>query len=126
MAANAFVDALGQRQRPGAYGQLRPAGAPGDQGNLSPVIGPAFLVHGAVNTISGKRSMHGAQRFQHPLPGQPADGTQRGNGIADPQAAFRLMGMLRFRQTIGGQAVAVEIAVQPQRAAGFLAGTNLG
>ena len=34
--------------------------------------------------------------------------------------------MLRFRQTIGGQAVAVEIAVQSQRAAGFFTGTNLG
>ena len=126
VTAHALPGAQGKRERPGAYGQLRPAGANGDQRYLSAVIGAALLVHTQVDAIGREGFMHGADGFQHALPRRAGNGPERGDGVADPQAAFRLVAVFRFRQAVGGQAAPGEIPVQPQRATGLLAGAHLG
>lgn len=115
-----------QRERGGAHRQLGLGAPQGDAGRLSAVVGTAFLIHAAVDGIVRKRPVHGADRFQHALPGRAADRAQGGDGVADPQAAFGLVGMLGVRQVVGGQAVLVKIAVQPQNPSRFLAGADLG
>lgn len=83
-----------QRERGGAHRQLGLGAPQGDAGRLPAVVGTAFLIHAAVDGIVRKRPVHGADRFQHALPGRAADRAQGGDGVADPQAAFGLVGML--------------------------------
>ena len=70
--------------------------------------------------------MHGAYFLQQAVPGHAANSTQRRNGIADPQAVFRLMVVLAARKLFGGKVVLVEVTVKPYGARSVLVCAKLG